>query len=218
MLSNEGMSGGNRTIENMEKKKYNIIQFSLDTELQHGMIVSVLAQQTAKRLELSKEQCYDLAVAGLLHDVGKLELAKYVYRKGETLTIEEIKYVRTHPTLGYALLSGKGYSGFVVESILYHHENYDGSGYPSNLNGEDIPLGARILRICDVYAALTSDRPYRRAFDEETAIQTMIEEIKDFDLKIFLCFLQVIHDESVQERLQKCRAADFKIEEDMLWQ
>ena len=202
----------------MEKKKYRIIQFSLDKELQHGMIVSILAREIAKKLELSEKQCYDLAVAGFMHDVGKLELAKYVYRKGETLTIEEIKYVRTHPTLGYALLSGQGYSGFVVESILYHHENYDGSGYPSNLSGEEIPIGARILRICDVYAALTSDRHYRRAFDEETAIQTMIEEIKDFDLKIFLCFLQVIHDGRVQERIQKCRDTDLRIEEDMLWQ
>ena len=83
----------------MEKKKYRIIQFSLDKELQHGMIVSILAREIAKKLELSEKQCYDLAVAGFMHDVGKLELAKYVYRKGETLTIEEIKYVRTHPTI-----------------------------------------------------------------------------------------------------------------------
>lgn len=202
----------------MGKKKYKIIQFSLNTELQHGMVVSILARQIAERLGLSKEQCYELAIAGFLHDVGKIELAKYVYRKGETLTIEEIKYVRVHPTLGYTLLSGKGYSKFIVESILYHHENYDGSGYPSNLSGEEIPLGARILRVCDVFAALTSDRPYRRAFDTETAVQTMIDEVKNFDMKIFLCFLQVIHEECVQKKLDKCRQADLKIEEDILWQ
>lgn len=201
----------------MEKKKYNIIQFDLGTELRHGMVVSNLASGIARALGFSEEGCRELAVAGLLHDVGKLELEKYVYVKGETLTIEEIKYVRTHATLGYTLLAGKGYSRFILESVLYHHENFDGSGYPGNLVGTDIPIGARILRVCDVYAALTSDRPYRRAFDPETAVQMMIDEVKNFDMKIFLCFLQVIHEEGMTERLEKCRQADLRIEEDLLW-
>lgn len=201
----------------MGKKKYNIIQFDLNTELHHGMIVSNLARVTAERLGLSEQGCYEMAVAGLLHDIGKIELEKYVYEKEETLIIEEIKYVRTHATLGYTLLSGKGYSRFILESILYHHENYDGSGYPANLSGRDIPVGARILRVCDVFAALTSDRPYRRAFDTEAAVQTMIDEVKNFDMKIFLCFLQVIHEEGMLERLRKCRQAELKIEEDVLW-
>ena len=92
------------------------------------------------------------------------------------------------------------YSDFVVESILYHHENYDGSGYPENLAGDQIPLGARILRVCDVYAALTSDRPYRKAFDPETAVELMIDEVKNFDMKVFLAFQRTIHEEELQEK------------------
>ena len=83
-----------------------------------------------------------------------------------------------------------------MESILYHHENYDGTGYPANLAGEKIPFGARILRICDVYCALTSDRPYRSAFPREQAMELMTEEVKNFDLKMFLAFQRVIHSGS----------------------
>ena len=71
--------------------------------------------------------------------------------------------------------------------------NYDGSGYPSNLSGDSIPLGARILRVCDVYAALISDRPYRKAFDVSSVIELMIDEIKNLIWK-FSCIQRVVHD------------------------
>lgn len=149
----------------MKKTGYNIIQFSLSKELQHGMMVSILAGELARKAGLSEEQCHELSIAGLLHDIGKLEMAKYVYQKGQKpLTIEEIKYVRLHPTLGYAITSQNHYSNFIIKSILYHHENYDGSGFPSNLKEDEIPIGARILRICDVFAALISDRPTAELF------------------------------------------------------
>ena len=179
----------------MKKTGYNIIQFSLSKELQHGMMVSILAGELARKAGLSEEQCHELSIAGLLHDIGKLEMAKYVYQKGQKpLTIEEIKYVRLHPTLGYAITSQNHYSDFIIKSILYHHENYDGSGFPSNLKEDEIPIGARILRICDVFAALISDRPYRRAFSWEKAVAIMIEEIKNFDLKLFLQECYAVED------------------------
>jgi HD-GYP domain-containing protein (c-di-GMP phosphodiesterase class II) len=99
-----------------------------------------------------------------------------------------------HSSLGYEELKGQGYSDFVLESILYHHENYDGSGYPSNKSGEDIPIGARILRVCDVYAALSSDRPYRKAFDQDMVMELMIDEVKNFDMEVFLAFQKVVHN------------------------
>ena len=99
-----------------------------------------------------------------------------------------------HSTLGYEELKDQGYSDFVLESILYHHENYDGSGYPANKAGEDIPIGARILRVCDVYAALISDRPYRKAFDISAVMELMIDEVKNFDMQVFLAFQRVVHN------------------------
>ena len=94
------------------------------------------------------------------------------------------------------ILKEKGYSDFVSESVLYHHENFDGSGYPDNLKEFEIPIGARILRVCDVFAALISDRPYRSAFDVDAAVELMIEEVKNFDMEVFLAFMRVVNSEN----------------------
>ena len=184
-------------------------------EISHGICVSNLAYRVAKELGLIKEQCYEMAVAGMLHDVGKLEVWKYICRQEDTLNIEEMRYVRSHSTLSYTMLVEAGYSEFILESILYHHENYDGTGYPSNRAGQEIPIGARILRVCDVFAALITDRPYRRAFSLGTAVELMIEEVKNFDMKVFLAFLTVIHREGIEELLDKDEWV-LELEEDIL--
>lgn len=171
-----------------------ILEFNLETELNHGKVVSNLAYAVAEELGLPEEQCYELAIAGMLHDIGKLKLTGYINgQEQDPLVIEELKYVRMHSTLGYEELKDQGYSDFILESILYHHENYDGSGYPSNKSGEDIPLGARILRVCDVCAALNSDRPYRKKFEMPVVMELMIEEVKNFDMQVFLAFQRVVH-------------------------
>lgn len=185
----------------MEAKKYHIIQTDLQKEIAHGIRVSNLAYRVGRQLKLPEDICYQLAVAGLVHDIGKLEIMKYMYsrKEGAPLHVEELRYVRTHPALGYAILNEEGYSSEITQWVLYHHENYDGSGYPSNKSGEEIPLGARILRVCDVYAALTTTRSYREAFDSETAVHLMIDEVKNFDMKVFLAFQEVIHEEELPE-------------------
>lgn len=164
------------------------------------MTVSNLAYLVGKQMNFSEEDCHDLALAGFLHDIGKLELVKYVRdHEGETLVIEEMKYVRRHPRLGAEILEKKGYSQKIVDMVKFHHENCDGSGYPMNLSREDIPMGSRIIRVCDVFAALTNDRPYRKAFDIQTAMKLMIEESKDYDVQVFLAFMNVVHHEDVKK-------------------
>ena len=191
-----------------------ILEEDITEEINHGIRVSNLAYHVAKRLGLYENVCHELAVAGMLHDIGKLKVSAYLYgRKEDTLTIEEMRYVRMHSRLGYEILMREDYSDFIVESILYHHENYDGSGYPENLQGDEIPFGSRILRVCDVYAALTSNRPYRKAFDQETALELMIDEVKNFDMKVFLAFQQVVHDEELEERWA-LQNMEVKIEEE----
>lgn len=163
--------------------------------IEHGIYVSNMACLIAKELGLSDKMIYELAQAGVLHDIGKLQLSNYMYgRKEDNFVVEQLRYVRMHSKLSADILKDKNYSDFIIESILYHHENYDGSGYPDNLVGDSIPLGARILRVCDVFIALTSDRPYRKAFDVETAVTLMIDEVKNFDMKVFLAFLKVVHE------------------------
>ena len=172
-----------------------ILEFDLSAELNHGVVVSNLAYAVAAEMGRDEAFCYQMAIAGMLHDIGKLKLTGYINgQERDPLLIEELKYVRMHSSLGYEELKEPGYSDIVLQSILYHHENYDGSGYPSNLSENSIPLGARILRVCDVYAALSSDRPYRKAFDVSTVIELMIDEIKNFDMEVFLAFQRVVHN------------------------
>ena len=172
-----------------------ILEFDLSAELNHGVVVSNLAYAVATEMGRDEAFCYQMAIAGMLHDIGKLKLTGYINgQERDPLLIEELKYVRMHSSMGYEELKEQGYSDIVLQSILYHHENYDGSGYPSNLSGDSIPLGARILRVCDVYAALSSDRPYRKAFDVSTVIELMIDEIKNFDMEVFLAFQRVVHN------------------------
>lgn len=184
------------------KKKYQIIRPSFLKELTHGVTVSNLARCVGRQLGLSEEECYELATGGLVHDIGKLELAKYVYGKeSETLIIEEMRYVRRHSVLGADILRKRGYSRKIVDMVKFHHENCDGTGYPMNLTKEEIPLGARVVRVCDVFAALTSDRTYRKAFDVDTALELMMDEIKNYDLRVFLAFMRVINEENLESIL-----------------
>ena len=173
-----------------------LLQYSLREQLVHGMRVSNLACGLAKELGLPEDYCYDMAVAGMLHDIGKERVSNALDEDAERLIVEEIHYVRLHSQASYEILKQRGYSERILQTVLYHHENMDGSGYPENLSGETIPLGARIIRVCDVYAALTSDRPYRKSFDRKTAVELMIEDIKDFDIKVFLAFQRMLHEEN----------------------
>ena len=187
-----------------ETKRYvnkkHLLTYTLDDQEVHAMRVSNLAYAIGRELGLDEDTCQSLFDAGLLHDIGKEKLRSYVYEEAQNpLMVEEMKYVRMHATLGYEILRERGYPEFILQSVLHHHENMDGSGYPDNLRGEEIPYGARILRVCDVFAALISDRPYRKSFDKATAIELMIEEIKNFDIKVFLAFQRVIHRHDYQK-------------------
>lgn len=180
----------------------NYLTEDLKTEIAHGIEVSRLAGMLAKELKLAPDFCHDIEIAGMLHDIGKLRASTYLYGGEEdTLNVEKMRYVRMHASLGYEVVKKEGYSDRICEMILHHHENYDGTGYPNNLVGENIPLGARILRVCDVFVALTSDRPYRKAFDSKTAVELLIEEVRHFDMKIFLTFQSIVHDEIEQREL-----------------
>lgn len=178
----------------------NIVAEDLVEAINHGILVSNLAVMLSRELNLDPQFCKRMAQAGMLHDIGKLKLGKSVYgEKKGALVIEEMNQIRMHPTIGYTILKQYDYHESILEAIYHHHENYDGSGYPHNLKGDTIPLGGKILRICDVFAALVSDRPYRAAFDIDTTIYLMIEEVKNFDMKLFIAFLRVVHSEKFIE-------------------
>lgn len=177
-----------------------IMKKETQEQLLHGIKVANLAFLLGKKVGFSYERAKELAIAGLLHDLGKLQISPEIYaRDGNTLGVEQMVRRRSHPQISYDILMRYDYSDFILESILYHHENYDGTGYPQNLVATDIPSGARVLRIVNMYAALVSDRPYRKAFDREAAIELMIGEVKNYDMQYFLAFLKLIHEIDLDE-------------------
>lgn len=192
----------------------NYLSEDLNAGLMHAICVSDLAGKLARELGLSEEEVQEIALAGMLHDIGKLKISRYIYgRQEDTMQIEETRYIRRHAQLGEQILRQEGFSDNICNMVLYHHENYDGSGYPFNLQGEEIPLGARILRVCDVFAALISDRPYRKAFDIDTAIRLLIDEVKNFDMRVFLAFQSVIHNQSTVEELEEIEGKSITVVE-----
>lgn len=192
------------------KENYNTYSIDKDKlesdmidNIHHGILVSNLARMLGEELGLADDKCYDLAVAGVLHDIGKLRLAEYLYGKDrDSLSIEKMRHIRMHSSLSYDIIKDMDFSDLVKESVLYHHENYDGTGFPRNLEGEDIPLGARIIRVCDVFSALVSRRSYREAFDIDSALNLLINEVKHFDMHIFLAFQRMINREEVREKVR----------------
>ncbi len=192
-----------------------ILEIDLIDGIKHGVCVSNLTYLIAKKLGLPQEDCYNLAVAGMVHDIGKLRLSSYLYgRNSNGMLIEEIQYMRMHSTLGYEILKKNGYNDAICEAVLYHHENYDGSGYPDNRKAEQIPLGARIMRVADAFTALISERPYREAYDFDKAISIMIEDIKEYDMQVFLAFMDVIHEDGLLESIRNSQSSiDYDMEE-----
>lgn len=173
----------------------------------HGICVSNLTYLTARKMGLDEGTCYDLALAGLVHDIGKLQLSRYLYgRAVDSFEMEGMKYMRLHSKLSYDILQYYDFSPFILQAVLYHHENYDGTGYPENLKGDDIPFGARVMRVADTFTALISDRPYRKALDIDTAMEIMIDEVSNYDMEVFIAFQKVIHEPETLEVIKSSKS------------
>ena len=160
----------------------------------HSINVAMMSVLLGANYGMNEESLYQLTTAAILHDIGKRFLDIGIINADHALTEEETQLLRKHPELGADYLKGNyHFSALVYAGVMQHHENYDGSGYPSNLAGKEIPIGARILRVCDVFCALSQERSYRKAFDKHTVMELMIDEIKNFDLEVFLAFQRVVH-------------------------
>ena len=163
-------------------------------QLEHGRMVSNLAYHIGLELGMDEEQRRNLVIAGFFHDIGKTEIEKiYNISDESALLVEEMNSVRLHPNKGYEILKRHGYNEEICQAVLHHHENFDGSGFPDNLEGWNIPLDACILRVCDLFCSLVTNRPYRSAFSGKAAIEMMIERVQIFDIKVFLAFQRIVH-------------------------
>ena len=162
-----------------------------DYTYMHSVAVCALMIALARKLGLDEQQTRDAGMAGLLHDLGKAFIPLEVLNKPGKLTDEEFKLVKTHPEEGYKLLlNGKGISEVTKDVCLHHHEKVDGSGYPKGLNSDAISLHAKMGAVCDVYDAITSNRPYKAGWDPAESIKRMAEWKGHFDPSIFQAFVK----------------------------
>ncbi|HSE97177.1 MAG TPA: HD domain-containing phosphohydrolase, partial [Blastocatellia bacterium] len=166
----------------------------------HIKRVRRLAEALARAIGYPEVQMEGLKAAALLHDIGKLAVPEHILSKPGRLSSAEYSKVMIHPVVGADILSNVEFPYEVVPIVKHHHERYDGSGYPTGLKGEDIPLGARIITVVDCYDALTTNRPYRPRFSREQALELMRRESgRTFDPAVLDKFFEII--DSLEENL-----------------
>lgn len=142
----------------------------------HSERVGWLSRFVGEALGLDARQLQTLEWAGVLHDVGKIGIAENILNKPGRLTDAEFAEMKRHPRLSYEVLRPVASLEPILEGVLYHHENHDGSGYPEGLRGEEIPLAARIIHVVDIFDALTSTRAYRAGFTIPRALQILEQD------------------------------------------
>lgn len=165
----------------------------------HSLAVSGLMTLLAASLNLDEEMISVLALAGLLHDIGKLKLPNKILNKPGELTTAERNVVRHHPDAGYQIL--RAYSHFpreVLDVCLLHHEVLDGSGYPRGLKQKDLTLPVQISTVCDVFEALTSFRPYKHPWTNNQALDWMFARPHLFDCKLIIRLGSVLVDQNLK--------------------
>jgi len=165
-----------------------------DYTYMHSVAVCALMVALARQLGLDEKDTREAGMAGLLHDLGKALMPMDVLNKPGKLTDAEFTIIKSHPVEGHRLLvEGKSASATVLDVCLHHHEKVDGSGYPDRLPGDKISLHAKMGAVCDVYDAITSNRPYKAGWDPAESIRKMTEWSKGhFDERVFQGFVKSI--------------------------
>jgi HD-GYP domain-containing protein (c-di-GMP phosphodiesterase class II) len=165
-----------------------------DYTYMHSVAVCALMVSLAQQLKLSEDESREAGLGGLLHDMGKALIPVELLNKPGKLTDEEFNIIKMHPVRGYdLLLEGNGVGEIPLDICLHHHEKVDGRGYPHNLKGDSITLYSRMGAICDIYDAITSNRPYKNGWDPAESISKMAEWCNGhFDERIFQAFVRSI--------------------------
>jgi HD-GYP domain-containing protein (c-di-GMP phosphodiesterase class II) len=154
------------------------------------------ASEIAKGLGLPNDELEAIQQAAMLHDLGKIGVSDSILLKKGKLNKSEFEEIKKHPQIGADIIRPIRFLHGIIPFIFYHHERWDGKGYPSGIKGDDIPVGARIIAIADVYQALCSDRPYHKAFSREEAIEIIKSGAgTQFDPRIVNVFLKVMKKE-----------------------
>src|SRR5437763_10592156 len=191
--------GGQAPFDRESENKHILLSFANSIQERdivtygHSRRVATYAQRLARYVGWSRRDARDLALAALVHDLGKTWIANDILLKADTLSDEERRTMERHPVIGARILIGCDVQSFYVETVLYHHEAWDGRGYPTGLKGEEIPLSARILTVADVYDVLTSQRPYKAPLSIDAARERLqLGSAASFDPMVVRAFLSLV--------------------------
>jgi HD-GYP domain-containing protein (c-di-GMP phosphodiesterase class II) len=188
--SNEGLAAAyNAMIEGLSRA---LELRDIETE-GHTRRVSVLMMRIGEHMQIPSNQWDAIKQGALLHDIGKLGIPDAILLKPGSLTLREREVMQQHAVYGYNILAPVIKLRQTLDIALYHHERWDGSGYPYGLKGEQIPLVARLFAVADVFDALTSDRPYRPAWSHQQAVEYLREQAgRLFDPQVVELFLEIV--------------------------
>jgi putative nucleotidyltransferase with HDIG domain len=166
----------------------------------HSKRVAFWGRELAAAVGLAKKQIDEVYFGGILHDVGKIGIEDAILNKEGKLTPEEFDRIKQHPVIGYEIVKQSGVFAELLPAIRSHHERIDGKGYPDGLQGDNIPVIARILAISDAFDAMVSDRPYRRGLSIEAALQQIRDGAgSQFDADYAVKFIELLNGYSKVE-------------------
>ena len=166
----------------------------------HARRTQDLTSRLAIKIGISGTSLDDIKRGALLHDIGKMGIPDDVLLKGSLLNAEEMKLIGRHPVDAYELLKSVDGLKEILDIALYHHERWDGKGYPYGIEGEEIPLSARIFAVVDVWDAMQTDRPYRKAYSRTEALHHLEEQAgKHFDPKVLRVFIEMLEEDQPEE-------------------
>jgi diguanylate cyclase (GGDEF)-like protein/PAS domain S-box-containing protein len=185
----ESASMRNRTIDVIMNALYE----KSNREMRHSQRVSLLSAQIAEKLSFGADEVKKIKISGLVHDIGKIGISEKILNKPGPLDEDEWSLIKKHPEAGWRILSSAKEFSDLAKQILHHHENWDGTGYPEGLRGQQIPIEARIIAVADAYDAMCSQRAYRSALKKKEVVNQFVEGSgKQFDPKIVDVFLKEV--------------------------
>ena len=159
----------------------------------HSLDVATMSMIIGKRCGFSEKEIHDIGISGLLHDIGKAKIPAEILNKAEKLTDQEFEIMKQHSLMGYGILKGKGeLSDEIKRGVLQHHEKIDGSGYPMGVTGEKISLFAKIISVVDIYDALVTERPYKKAYTPRDAVEMIMSMTSELDIYVMKRFMESI--------------------------
>ena len=162
----KGRSAKNKLVQNL----LDALGSKSKESKEHAVRMTGLAFKLGEELNLSNEDLNSLNLLAVLHDIGKVTISEDILQKSDNLTPQEWKKIKKHPEKGYSITKATDEFSNIAKYILYHHERWDGGGYPEGLSGEEIPMLSRIIAIIDAYDVMTHERNYRKAVSNREAL------------------------------------------------